>query len=171
MAGAPAYLAAQDAAGDRPAGMRVLSTCLTLPDETTRAVLNLGPDDPVVDIRRVRVAGGAPISLEHAQFPAALVPGLLDTQLGGSITEILRVRFDVVTGEVDERIEAVNATPTEATLLGVKPKSALLLITRVVRDSHGVIYEFSRDLVNGDTTCLAVRTNGGSDVALVTRLT
>ena len=56
--------------------------------------------------------------------------------------------------------EAVNATPEEATLLGIKARSALLLITRVAYDQHGAPCEFSRDLFRGDRTRLAVTVAG-----------
>jgi GntR family transcriptional regulator len=45
-------------------------------------------------------------------------------------------------------------------LLGIKPKSALLLITRVAYDQNGTPCEFSRDLFRGDRTCLAVTVQG-----------
>jgi GntR family transcriptional regulator len=154
--GVPAFLASQGF----EAGTRVLSTKITTPDWATQSALRLGADSFVVDIRRVRLADGSPISLEHAQFPADMVPGLLEQQLGGSIYEILETQYDLVTAHVDERIEAVNATSAEATLLGIKPKSALLLITRVAHDQRGNPCEFSRDLFRGDRTCFAVSAKG-----------
>jgi GntR family transcriptional regulator len=45
-------------------------------------------------------------------------------------------------------------------LLGIKPKSALLLITRITYDHHGSPCEFSRDLFRGDRTRLAVTVQG-----------
>lgn len=54
----------------------------------------------------------------------------------------------------------MTATSTEASLLGVKPKSALLLITRVTYDSSGMPCEFSRDLFRGDRIYLAVTAQG-----------
>ena len=92
--------------------------------------------------------------------PPTLFPGLLEQQLGGSIYEILESRYGLVTARAEERIEAVNATPDEASLLGIKPKSALLLITRITYDQHGTPCEFSRDLFRGDRTRLAVTVQG-----------
>ena len=54
----------------------------------------------------------------------------------------------------------MNATPEESTLLGVNPKSALLLITRITYDQQGTPCEFSRDLFRGDRTRLAVTVQG-----------
>ncbi|WP_102141430.1 GntR family transcriptional regulator [Mycobacterium hubeiense] len=154
--GVPAFLANQGYV----AGTRVLSTKITTPDSVTQHALRLGADDFVVEIHRVRLADGSPISLENAQFPADMFPGLLEQQLGGSLYEILETRYGLVTGKADERIEAVNATTNEASLLGIKPKAALLLITRVTYDQDGTPYEFSRDLFRGDRTALAVTAQG-----------
>jgi GntR family transcriptional regulator len=154
--GVPAFLANQGYV----AGTRVLSTKITAPDPTTQRALRLDAEDFVIEIQRVRLADGSPISLELAQFPADAFPGLLEQQLGGSVYEILENLYGLVTSRADERIEAVNATPDEASLLGIKPKSALLLITRITYDQHGTPCEFSRDLFRGDRTRLAVTVNG-----------
>jgi GntR family transcriptional regulator len=98
--------------------------------------------------------------LELAQFPADAFPGLLEQQLGESIYEILETHYGLVTTRAEERIEAVNATPTEASLLGIKPKSALLLITRSPTTNTDRRSEFSRDLFRGDRTRLAVAVQG-----------
>ena len=122
--------------------------------------LRISANDYVIEIQRVRLADGSPISLELAQFPADAFPGLLERQLGGSIYEILETHYGLVTARAEERIEAVNATTDEASLLGIKPKSALLLITRIAYDQHGTPCEFSRDLFRGDRTRLAVTVQG-----------
>jgi GntR family transcriptional regulator len=154
--GVPAFLANQGYV----AGTRVLSTKISPPDRTTQNALCIGPNDFVIEIQRVRLADGSPISLELAQFPADAFPGLLEQQLSGSIYEILETHYGHVTARADERIEAVNATQAEASLLGIKPKSALLLITRISYNQHGTPCEFSRDLFRGDRTRLAVTVQG-----------
>ena len=154
--GVPAFLANQGYV----AGTRVISTKITTPDRVTQKALRIGAGDFVVEIQRVRLADGSPISLELAQFPADAFPGLLEQQLGGSIYEMLETQYGLVPARAEERIEAVNATPSEASLLGIKPKSALLLITRVTYDGHESPCEFSRDLFRGDRTRLAVTVQG-----------
>ncbi len=154
--GVPAYLASQGYI----AGSRILSTQIATPDHRTQRALSLSGSDFVVDIRRIRLADGNPISLEHAQLPADRFPGLLERPLGGSIYELLAQHYDLVPGEAEEHIEAVNATETEASMLGVKSKAALLLITRTTRDTDGVPFEFSRDLFRGDRTRIAVTAPG-----------
>ncbi|MDT5264876.1 MAG: GntR family transcriptional regulator [Mycobacterium sp.] len=154
--GVPAFLANQGYV----AGTRVLSTKITPPDRTTQNALRVDATDFIIEIQRLRLADGSPISLELAQFPADAFPGLLEQQLGGSIYEILEDLYGLVTSRADERIEAVNATPDEASLLDIKPRSALLLITRFAYDQNETPCEFSRDLFRGDRTCLAVTVQG-----------
>ena len=154
--GVPAFLASQGYS----AGTRVLSTRIGAADAVTQRALKLTADALVIEIQRLRLADGSPISLETAQFPAEVFPGLLEQQLGGSIYEILEDRYGLVTSRAEERIEAVNATPEEASLLGIRAKSALLLITRITYNGDGVPCEFFRDLFRGDRTRLAVTVNG-----------
>ncbi len=154
--GVPAFLANQGYV----AGTRVLSTKIGSPDRTTQKSLHIAASDFVIEIQRVRLADGSPISLELAQFRADAFPGLLEQQLGGSIYEILESHYGLVPSRAEERIEAVNATPDEAAILGIKAKSALLLITRITYDQHDNPCEFSRDLFRGDRTLLAVTMQG-----------
>jgi GntR family transcriptional regulator len=138
----------------------VLSTKIGAPDRATQDALKLGASDYVIEIQRVRLADGSPISLEDAQFPAHSVPGLLEQPLGGSLSAILESEYGLTAGGAVERIYAVTAIGDEAALLGIKPKSALLLITRVIHDQNGTPYEFSRDVFRGDRIALAVAAQG-----------
>jgi GntR family transcriptional regulator len=156
VAGVPAFLASQG----YTAGTRIISTRVAPPDTATRNALKLGRNDFVFDIRRVRHADSSPISLEHAQFPAGRVPGLLEQQLGRSLYEILESQYGVIVARVEERIEAVNATAAEAASLKIKPRSALLLITRTAYDADSRPIEFSRDLFRADALYLVVTAQG-----------
>jgi GntR family transcriptional regulator len=69
--GVPAFPANQ---GD-VAGTRVMSTRITTPDRATQKALRIGANDFVIEIQRVRLADGSPISRELAQFPADAFPG------------------------------------------------------------------------------------------------
>jgi GntR family transcriptional regulator len=154
--GVPAYLARQGYV----AGSRVLSTQVRACDQVARQALRLEDGQLVIDIRRIRLADGTPISLEHAQFPADRFAGLLECSLGGSLYELLETRFGLVPGEAEEVIEVVNATDDEASLLVVEPQAPLLSITRTTVDADGVPFEFSCDLFRADRTRITVRAPG-----------
>lgn len=152
----PAYLARQGYV----AGSRILSTSLVTPDDETQAALQLGPTEAVIEIRRVRLADGTPISLDHARFPGERFDGLMEQALGGSIYDLLQQQFGLELGEAEELIEVVAATEDEASLLGVGVDAPLLAITRTTLDSNGTPFEFSRDLFRADRTRIAVHAPG-----------
>ena len=152
--GVPALLRAQG----MTAGSRIVRTGLTAADETTAAALGLAADDYVIDVVRIRLADGTPISLEHVRLPAAFFPGLLDLPLGGSLYELLEEHYGTLPGEAVERIEVRSAAEDEAAILAVEPGSALLSITRTTKDSHGRVFEHSHDLFRADRTVITVRT-------------
>ena len=88
----------------------------------------------MLEVVRVRLADGEPISLERARFPAERFPDLLDRALAGSLYELLETHYGLVPGEAEERIEVVGAGAAEARLLGL-PRGAPLLA--VARDGVG----------------------------------
>jgi GntR family transcriptional regulator len=152
--GVPALLRQQG----MTAGSQVVSTGLGLADEETATALGLPADGYVIDVVRIRLADGTPISLEHVRLPAQRFPGLLDLPLGGSLYELLQEYFGTAPGEAVEHIEVVSAAEDEASILGVEPGAALLSITRTTKDATGSPFEFSHDLFRADRTFITVRT-------------
>jgi GntR family transcriptional regulator len=152
--GVPALLQAQG----MTAGSRIVSTGMVAADEEARTALGLVVGDYVLDLVRIRLADGSPISLEHARLPAELFPGLLDLPLGGSLYELLQEHYGTVPGEAVEHIEVVPAAEDEGSILAVEPGAALLSITRTTQDGDGRIFEFSHDLFRADRTTITVRT-------------
>lgn len=148
------------------AGTRILSTGMTRAGAATSEALELEPGQLVYEIVRIRLADGAPISLEHAWLPVALFPGLLDFQLGGSLYGLLSEHFSVLPTDTTERIEVVRAGPEDASILGIAREDPLLSITRITRSAEGRPFEHSHDLFRADRTRIIVHTaepGGGSD--------
>ena len=152
--GVPALLQAQG----MTAGSRIVSTGLVGADEDTAAALGLATGEYVVDVVRIRLADGTPISLEHVRLPARMFPGVLDLPLGGSLYELLHEHFGTTPGEAVEHIEVVPAGEDEASILSVGTGAALLSITRTTKDASGTVFEFSHDLFRADRTVITVRT-------------
>jgi len=148
------------------AGSRVLSAAVVAADVLTARTLGIDRGAFVHDVVRIRLADGAPISLEHARFPAARFPDLLEQRLGGSIYELLAKRYGVEPADANERIEVIEATAEEAAVLGIEPGAPLLSITRTTRDAEGTAIEFSHDLFRADRTVITVRTRGKVGTAL-----
>jgi GntR family transcriptional regulator len=153
MVGLPTYLRRQGF----QAGARVLSTTTAEADEETARSLGLPLGAIVLEVVRVRLADGDPISLERARFPAERFPGLLDRPLGGSLYSLLQAEYDLVPGEAVERIEIVSASTPTARVLDVNRSTPLMLVVRVSVDVNGQPFEFSHDLFRGDRTRVVVR--------------
>lgn len=153
LAGLPAYLRRQGFQSDA----RVLSTATVEADEETAVALQLSAGALVLEIVRVRLADGEPISLERANLPAERFPGLLDRSLSGSLYELLELHYALVPGEAEERIEVVGAGPAEARLLGLSPGAPLLAIVRTAWDTDSLPFERSLDLFRADRARIVVR--------------
>ena len=153
LAGLPSYLRRQGFASDA----RVLSTATIAADAETAAALAMRAPALVLEVVRVRLADGEPISLERALFPAERFPGLLDRSLGGSLYELLETHYGVVPGEAEERIEVVAAGAAEARLLELRRGAPLLAVARTAWDADGRAFERSHDLFRADRARIVVR--------------
>lgn len=163
--GVPALLRSQGVV----AGTRVMSARLAVADETAARELRLRSGGLVIDLVRIRLADGSPISVEHAMLPADRFPGLLELPLAGSVYELLDEYFDTRPKEALERIEVVTASPDEAQILEVSTGAPLLSITRTAVDSADEPFEFSHDLFRGDRTRIVVRSPGLEGAAAASR--
>jgi GntR family transcriptional regulator len=152
--GVPALLRAQG----MTSGSRIINTAIAEADEETASALEIGPGSYVVDVVRIRLADGLPISLEHVRLPAERFPRLLDLPLGGSLYDLLEEHYDTVPGEAEEHIEVVAAGDDEASILGTEAGAPLLSITRTTKDADGAVFEYSHDLFRADRTIISVRT-------------
>lgn len=152
--GLPEYLRRQGFV----AGTQVLSATMSGADDVTANHLAIPAGGLVIDIVRIRLADGVPISLERVQLPAEVFPGLLELPLGGSIYDLLDSHYGITPDEVVEHLEVVEASSDEAALLGVTVRAPLLAITRTSSTSAGVPFEFSHDLFRADRTCVTFRT-------------
>lgn len=152
--GLPEYLRRQGFV----AGTQVLSATMAGADDVTAEHLGLQPGSLVLDIVRIRLADGVPLSLERVRLPAEIFPGLLEMPLGGSIYELLDQHYGVKPDDVVEHLEVVDASAEEASLLGIAVRTPLLAITRTSSTAEGAAFEFSQDLFRADRTRVTFRT-------------
>ena len=161
--GLPEYLRRQGFV----AGTQVLSATMSGADDIAAHNLAVPTGSLLIDIARIRLADGIPISLERVQLPAELFPGLLELPLGGSIYDLLDSHYGIKPDEVVEHLEVAEASSDEAALLAVNVGAPLLAITRISATSAGVPFEFSHDLFRADRTCVTFRTR--ADRAAIVR--
>ena len=139
------------------AGARILSArACPAPDHVARA-LGLRPGADTLRIERVRLGGDRPLTLEDTTLPAALFPGLLERDLGGSLYALMRDAYDHGPASATERLEPVAARGHEAAALEVPEGAPLMLVERVAYDAAGTPVEFARDRHRGDRARFVVR--------------
>jgi GntR family transcriptional regulator len=142
------------------AGSKVIRASIVMASQDVVERLKIEPGALVYDIVRIRLADNTPISLEHVQLPAARFPDLLESPLGGSLYEILDLRFGVKPAEAEENIEVISAANDEALVLGVIIGAPLFSIMRTSVDDQGIPFEYSHDLFRADRTRITIRTRG-----------
>jgi GntR family transcriptional regulator len=140
------------------AGARVLSVNLAVAGPQTAEALRVEPDDAVITITRVRLAGGDPIALERSRFPARRFPDLAEQALGGSLYDLLRDKYGEAPERAVERMEPVAADDETAGLLDVPSGTPLLAVERVAYNAAGDPIEHANDLFRGDRTRVVVWT-------------
>ena len=111
------------------------------------------------EIRRIRLADGRPVALEHSLFPAARFPGMLDVRLDGSLYELLEVTYGLRPHRARESLEPVTAGAHDAEALEVREGAPLMLVERTAYAVTGQPLEFARDLFRGDRTRIVMWTS------------
>ena len=145
------------------AGARVLSARSRPAGSAVRAALQIGAGDQVHEIRRIRLADGRPIALEHSLFPAARFPGMLDIRLDGSLYALLEVMYGLRPHRARESLEPVTAGVREAEALEVDLGAPLMRVERTAYARSGEPLEFARDLFRGDRTRVVLWTSGSAE--------
>jgi GntR family transcriptional regulator len=122
-------------AGHTP-GETVISTAVRAPTEHECEMLDLGPDDQVHEVERVRLADDRPVIYSRDRIPAALLSGISAAALDSSLYVILetaghpvfRASAELLPTLADERLSE---------LLEVECGTPLLHIDQVDYDARG----------------------------------
>jgi GntR family transcriptional regulator, phosphonate transport system regulatory protein len=119
--------------------------------------LRLAPAEPVLAVEAVYEAGGQPVSLAHAWYPARRFPGLLAAlQADASTTEVLR-RFGVEDYvRAESRITTQMPSEAVARLLRQPVLRPLLCVEGVDHDLQGRPIKFGETFFSGDRVQLCV---------------
>ncbi len=96
------------------AGARVLAAAEIRASAAAAAALEIKVGAAVYEVRRLRLAGGQPILIEHSLFPAERCPGLLGYRLDGSLYELLDQKYGQRPHRAKESLEPVCAGVRES---------------------------------------------------------
>jgi GntR family transcriptional regulator len=114
------------------------------------AALELPPDAPVYELRRLRLADGAPVSVQTTRVPAALCPRLEENDLSASLYRLLESRYDLRLWNGQETLRAGGASSYEAHLLDIKEGAPVMRAERITYAANGVAVEYLDAVWRGD---------------------
>src|SRR5260370_23375833 len=141
------------------AGARVLAANEIPASPAAATALKIQVGETVYEVRRLRLADGQPILIEHSLFPARHCPGLLKSRLDGSLYELLDTKYGQRPHRAKESLEPVTAGVREAEARGVPEGAPLMLVERTAFSRSGTPLESARDLLRGDRTRVVVWTS------------
>jgi len=120
------------------------------PDENIREPMQLGSDEWVYYIQRIRFANNEPIVLQDAYIPCSVGEGLLEEDLETeSLYGILRSKYSVEPYNARESLEAVNADAIMAGYLKINEGAAVLFCRRNTITKSGAHIEYARSWYRG----------------------
>jgi GntR family transcriptional regulator len=115
------------------------------------AILQVGPEEPLYYIERLRLADGIPVILEKRYVVAAHCPGLTAADVAGSLYRIWTDRYQLAIEGADESIRAVNIRGSDARALRVREGAAGMLVSSVGYLSGNRTLWSERTLYRGDS--------------------
>lgn len=142
--------------GRRPSS-RVLDREVRPASDAEAAALDLAPGEPVVVVRRLRLADGRPVAIERAVLVGRTAGVVMAADLeAGSLHEALaRTGISLRRGRATISSEA--ATPEDAALLDIPEGEALLVERRVIADAQARRVEATESRYPGSQYALVVR--------------
>ncbi len=119
-------------------------------NEKVASKLHLQEKEPVIMIKRLRLANGEPIGIQTAYIPFNLCPGLLNDNLSGSLYALLESRYKIYLHSAKDTYYVGMLKGEEAKLLEVPPGSAAFVVERITVTSDGTPVEYVRSFMRGD---------------------
>lgn len=129
---------------------RVLSLDQLRPPSYIAAALELKGDMPVYELQRLRLADGAPASIQINYLPVVLCPKLEDNDLSSSLYRLLETRYGLRLWTGKETLRARGATSHEAHLLDIKEGAPVMHTERITYAANGVPVEYLDAVWRGD---------------------
>jgi GntR family transcriptional regulator len=130
-------------------------------------ILHVSPSEPVVSVKRLRLADGEPMAIELLHVRQSLVPGMTGADLEeNSFYDLLASRYDLLIVGGSQTIEPTVTNEEESSVLGVPLHSPALLFERVTRSASGDIVEFTSSTYRGDRYRLVTELGDGGRPAV-----
>jgi GntR family transcriptional regulator len=114
-------------------------------------ILHVSPSEPVIAVKRLRLADGEPMAVEQLHVRASLVPGLTAEDLEvNSFYDLLSGRWEISIVGGTQTVEPTVTNEEESHVLRVPLHSPALLFERVTRSSTDEVVEYTSSTYRGD---------------------
>jgi GntR family transcriptional regulator len=114
-------------------------------------ILHVSPSEPVLTVKRLRLADGEPMAVEQLHVPESLFPGLTARDLEESgFYDLVETRYEIEIVGGTQTVEPTVTDEEESKLLGVPLHSPALQFERVTRSALGAVVEFTSSTYRGD---------------------
>jgi len=149
-------------------GSRTLELTVVTAGARLGRLLHVSPSEPVVVVKRLRLADRETMAIEELHVRQSLVPGLTARDLeNGSFYELLRSRYEIAVVGGVQTVEPTVTNEEESDLLGLPLHSPAFLFERLTRASDGGIVEYVRSIYRGDRYRLVTELGiGGASATL-----
>lgn len=131
-------------------GSKTLSMETILAGARLGRFLQVSPSEPILVIKRLRLADGETMAIETLHLPQGLVPGLTAKDLSGSFYALLHERYGIHIAHGTQAIEPTVTNEEESAALGVPLHSPAFLFERTSLDERDRIVEFVHSVYRGD---------------------
>lgn len=138
-------------------GSQVLSAENIPATEKVAERLNIQAGEPVIMIKRLRLANNEAIGIQTAYIPSKLCPGLLKDDLSGSLYTLLESKYQIQLYAAKDVYYVGMLRGKETKLLKVPPRSAAFVVERVTIASDGTAVEYVRSFMRGDRYRVSLR--------------
>jgi GntR family transcriptional regulator len=133
------------------ASSRVLEKRIVAASTILASALALRVGQPLVFLRRLRLADGEPMAVQNTFLPSLKFPGLCDHDLDTrSLYEILSGVYHVRLTRADSAAGAELASDEDAALLNLVQPAPLLVTEQITYTDDGRPIEFVRSVYRGD---------------------
>jgi GntR family transcriptional regulator len=113
-------------------------------------LLSISEDDPVYDIKRIRLADGVPMALETNYISANLIKGITDQIVNQSLYAHIENQLNLRIDSASQVIESSIASLDEAKYLKISKGAPVLLIQRNSFLKDGTPVEFVKSVYRAD---------------------
>lgn len=122
------------------------------PTTKIREALQLGEDEKVIEMKRLRCANNEPYILESSFIPKNLISNIEQLKKVGEVSlyDLFTQEFNIVVTRAKEAFEPVLIRSEESKYLQTEEGLPALLLERTAYDVNGVPVEFCRSIVRGD---------------------